>query len=547
MKRVSKFFKLIVNSDKWIYLLMLVSLIVSSCATPIAPTGGEPDRSGPKLLSTSPVTGTVNFSGNEVRFNFEDWVDRASFQRALSIEPGLNLDYDIKWRRKTAIIRLNNPLPDSTTVIFSLDKELRDTRSNRISEPIKIALSTGNVIDQESVVFRVISAYPSANKTEPVVLLYRDPFDINEPAFYSSSADTSGVIRFSYLAEGEYRAILVHDINRNRTWDREREFAQPMHTEYFKTTEIDTSDFIPFYYAKRDTTRPFTQNVGLFSENRLRIQFSKPIPYQPDNVLTLSDSLDQQIQAYHMYNDSREQSVAFFQTETPLTDAIFYLISGGDVQDANGNQLRFGETRFEGSSEPDTTILRYIAPFGGEALSGRDSLYIRYSTQINNPTILDSLKIFVNREDARNDFTIEVNKNRLIVSPNLRWNSANAYQIRTWDPSLAAFKDVRIQTVDDQESGDLTVVMADSLNIGKDIQMTLFLSSGAVYRQEIFKDSLSLMGLRPGTYHLLLHESNSQTNLIDYGSVDPFSPPGFIYADPRFPIRARMSSELILD
>jgi len=537
----------IIFLNNWVLLGLLLILFVASCATPIAPTGGELDRSGPKLISTNPETGTTLFTGTEIHFNFEDWVDRGSFQRALSIEPGLNLDYDIKWRRKTAIIQLNSTLPDSTTVIFTLDKELRDTRSNRISEPIQVAISTGDVIDQGRVSFRVIPAFPSINKSEPVVLLYRDPVDISGPAFYASSADTSGIIRFNYLADGEYRAILVHDINRNRTWDREREFAQPMELEKFKISEIDTSDHIPFYYAKRDTTRPFIQNVGLFSSTRLRLQFSKAIPYQTDNEIRLTDSLGTFSTAYHLYNDPREQTVGYFHIQNPLDESTFYKIDESRLVDANGNTLSIRDYWFEGSSESDTTMLRYIAPFGAEALVGRDSLYIRYSTQINDSAVLDSLKIYVNREEALESFTVIQERNRLIVTPLGNWNSSNSYQIRTWDPSLATFKDVRLQIADSAEFGDLSVVISDSLQIQNNIMLTLYQTSGTAYRNVIFKDSVTLTDLRPGTYHLLLFEQIGENSLIDYGSVDPYSSPRFIYADPRFPIRSRMSSELILD
>jgi hypothetical protein len=518
-----------------------------SCATPIAPSGGEPDRTGPKLVSTSPESGTIRFNGNEIHFNFEDWVDRASFQRALSIEPGLDVDYDIKWKRKTAIIRLNKFLPDSTTIIFTLDKELRDIRSNRISKPIQIALTTGDEIDQRSVSFRIIPAFPNVSKTEPVVFLYREPFDLTEPAFYSSSPDTSGIIRFNYLADGDYRAILVHDVNRNRIWDRDREFAQPMSLEKFTISEIDTSEHIPFYYAKRDTTRPYIQNIGLFSQSRLRLQFSKAIPYLTDNEIIIMDSLGTNISAYHLYNDPRELTVAYFQIQGRIEESKFYQIDGSGLTDSNGNELRNRATWFEGSSDADTTFQRYIAPFGSDGLIGKDTLYLRYSTQLQESSISDSLKVYVNREEARGSFNVYQEKNRLHLVPKDSWNSSNSYQIRAWDPSSVLFKDVRLQVATETDTGDLSVSISDSLLIQKNLTLTLYQTSGSLYRQVQFKDSVSLRNLRAGTYHLLLFEGVSDESIIDFGEIDPFTPPAYLYADPRFPVRSRMSSELKLD
>ena len=518
-----------------------------SCATPIAPSGGEPDKTGPKLVSTSPESGTVRFNGNEIRFNFEDWVDRASFQRALSIEPGLDVDYDIKWKRKTAIIRLNKFLPDSTTIIFTLDKELRDIRSNRISKPIQIALTTGDEIDQRSVSFRIIPAFPNVSKTEPVVFLYREPFDLTEPAFYSSSPDTSGIIRFNYLADGDYRAILVHDVNRNRIWDRDREFAQPMSLEKFTISEIDTSEHIPFYYAKRDTTSPYIQNIGLFSQSRLRLQFSKAIPYLTDNEIIIMDSLGTNISAYHLYNDPRELTVAYFQIQGRIEESKFYQIDGSGLTDSNGNELRNRATWFEGSSDADTTFQRYIAPFGSDGLIGKDTLYLRYSTQLQESSISDSLKVYVNREEARGSFNVYQEKNRLHLVPKDSWNSSNSYQIRAWDPSSVLFKDVRLQVATETDTGDLSVSISDSSLIQKNLTLTLYQTSGSLYRQVQFKDSVSLRNLRAGTYHLLLFEGVSDESIIDFGEIDPFTPPAYLYADPRFPVRSRMSSELKLD
>ncbi len=530
-----------------IFVGLTTILYFVSCATPIAPSGGEPDRTGPKLVSTSPESGTIRFNGNEIHFNFEDWVDRASFQRALSIEPGLDVDYDIKWKRKTAIIRLNKFLPDSTTIIFTLDKELRDIRSNRITIPIQIALTTGDEIDQRSVSFRIIPAFPNVSKTEPVVFLYREPFDLTEPAFYSSSADTSGIVRFNYLADGDYRAILVHDVNRNRIWDRDREFAQPMNLEKFTISEIDTSEHIPFYYAKRDTTRPYIQNIGLFSQSRLRLQFSKAIPYLTNNEIMIIDSLGTNISAYHLYNDPRELTVAYFQIQGQIEESKFYQIDGSGLTDSNGNGLRNRATWFEGSSDADTTFQRYIAPFGADGLIGQDTLYLRYSTQLQESSILDSLKVYVNREEARGSFNVYQEKNRLHLVPKDSWNSSNSYQIRAWDPSSELFKDVRLQVTTQTDTGDLSVSISDSSLIQKNLTLTLYQTSGSLYRQVQFKDSVSLRNLRAGTYHLLLFEGVSDESIIDFGEIDPFIPPAYLYADPRFPVRSRMLSELKLE
>ncbi|MCH8496419.1 MAG: Ig-like domain-containing protein, partial [Balneolales bacterium] len=87
-------------------LLLIFAIILTSCATPVAPTGGERDRSGPIVASMSPQNGTVNFRERVVRITFEDYVDRNSFRQAFQIEPNINIPFEISWRRKTATVSL---------------------------------------------------------------------------------------------------------------------------------------------------------------------------------------------------------------------------------------------------------------------------------------------------------------------------------------------------------------------------------------------------------------------------------------------------------
>jgi hypothetical protein len=529
------------------YIGIVISLaLLNACATPVSPSGGEPDRSGPKLIVSTPQTGTVQFSEKEVRFEFEDWVDRNSFRRAFSIEPGLNISYSIKWRRKTAIIAFESSLPDSTTIIFNIDTELRDTRSNKLTRPIRVAVSTGDQIDQGSVTFRVLPAFAGVSKTEPVVLLYREPFDLSAPAMYASSADTSGIVRFNYLSHGLYRAILVHDINRNRTWDESREYAQPMGVETFNTTEIDTSRFVPFFYAKRDTTRPVLQSIGLLSSQRLRVQFSKTIPYKPDNQIKFTDSTGVERVAMHLYTDPRESTVAYFQADSLLNSQPIYKISGSTLSDAQGNELRVTDIEFDGSSEPDTTTVRYISPYGSESLSGTDTLYIRYATVNFDPILLDSLKIYINREEAKSQFNIQKRLNRIQLSPNTSWNTANTYEIRTWNPATARYVDVRPRITEQADLGELLITVTDSLNRSKPLKIIMFRSNNTIFTEHIITDSLLITAIEPGTYHVVLFEDPTGSGIYDSGQVYPFRPPNFIYSDPKFPIRSRMTSEITI-
>lgn len=527
----------------WAY---CITLLIQGCATPVAPTGGELPRTGPVIVQTNPISGTTNFDGNELIIEFQDWVDRASFSRAFGVEPGLNVSYNIRWRRKTAIIRLNDTLPDSTTVIFTLSTELRDTRSNRISSPIRIAVSTGDQIDNEKVTFRISPTAAGQNITEPVILLYREPIDLETAALYTSSADTSGIVRFEYLAKGEYKAILVHDINRNRTWDRTREFAQPYTESIFNISEIDTSTHLPFYYARRDTSRPVIQGIGLLTQNRLRVRFNKDIPHAADNMLVLADTLNNEINAFHVHNDTRESTVSYFQTESSLNENMIYTISRQIISDRAGNRLFADDISIEGSSEPDTVRLRYVSVPGEQNLTGTMSLSIRYNKFIDDPSVVDSLKIFMNRGLANDQFDIETQLNRLLIRPQNGWNPANTYEIKAWDPPFAEYRDIRPKVIGESDLGGIQVQIKDSTLTDRPIRIQIIDTRGNLVLNTTFQNQYQNENLLIGTYHVILFEDRNMNGIWDFGSIEPFRSPAWIYVDRRFPVRTRMTSELNL-
>jgi len=115
---------------------------LGSCATPVAPSGGPPDREPPVVTGTTPANETTNFDGNEVRFQFDKFVDRNSARQNISIEPNLGLDFEVDFSRRTVIVKFLDPLPENTTIIVQLGTDITDTRNNNMSSSYELAFST---------------------------------------------------------------------------------------------------------------------------------------------------------------------------------------------------------------------------------------------------------------------------------------------------------------------------------------------------------------------------------------------------------------------
>lgn len=523
----------------------LILTFLSSCATPVAPTGGELDKSGPQIISTYPVNGTTDFSGNEVQFTFDDYVNRNSFRSAFAVEPGINLDYEIRWRRKTATLRFKESLPDSTTIIFTISSELRDLRNNRLAVPITLGLSTGPEIDKGEVNIQVVGLYPAPNLNEVSVFLYRLPYDLSNPADYLGVPDTSGRINFRYLGEGNYSGLLVHDINRNRIWESNREFAQPLPVEMFELKAEETLDLGKIYYARSDTTRPELQGVGLLSNNRLRLRFSRPIRYSPNQSIQIIRTKDgRRIQANYLYNDDSNESVSFFQTVEALEGEFNYRIDLGLLVDNNGNLIRTSSIEFDGSDESDTTLVRFIGNISDVGLRPNDPILLMYSSVITDQTITDSLKIYVNRSLTETAVNIQVENNLLKLVPQNRWIESNDYDIRAWNPAIARHVTVQPRIIREADLGELEVTIADSTLSDLPMRLILYNERNQQIHNIPFSSEIKIDGIRNGTYRLVVFHDISNNGIWDYGSVIPYRHPELIYVDRRLPIRSRMTSNV---
>ena len=160
--------------------VLVVGLLFVSCATPIAPTGGPVDKTGPAVRAMHPNSGTVNYSDDTFEFEFSEYLNRGSFEKALIIEPDLGIQYSIKWKKTKATVKFKNALPDSTTIILTLGAGITDLRGNKMGSPVKLAISTGDEIDNGEIVGIIKAATDGTSRKEQRVLLYREPLDLTK-------------------------------------------------------------------------------------------------------------------------------------------------------------------------------------------------------------------------------------------------------------------------------------------------------------------------------------------------------------------------------
>lgn len=537
---------LILKPVATILILIIVLAIIKSCATPVAPTGGEPDRTPPRVLSTDPPTGTTNFRGTEVRFNFDKFIDRNSFRRNISVEPDLGIEFEIDFRRRTGIVEFKSPLPENTTLIIQAGTDVTDTNRNKLDRPFEVALSTGDVLDNATIIARILDAETGRGESGRRVFLYREPFDLTQRANYVAQTDTSGSLAFGYIAEGTYKAFWINDTNRNRIWDREREMAQPFRFETFNVAYGDSLDLGTLFVSMPDTVSPRIEGVGLLSETRLRLRLSEEVIWNQDAEIIITDTLDNEFtKAYPLYESDQDPLIIFAQSELPLPEEGVYTLKPGGITDKAGNLLRIDFSPFSGSAVRDTSILRTISHNAGSGLFPNDALEIVYSKFIDDDAVRDSLQIIEGDRVVEEWANLELDRHILRIKPEEQWQSGIRYQFRVWNPWEEEREQIEPDIWQRNQLGSIEVTLQNN-NPAILNYLTLTDTDNSIRVDTSFTDTITIDNLPPLEYKVIVFEDVNGNGRWDPGVVEPFEKPEPYAIRRLIPVREGFTSEVEL-
>jgi hypothetical protein len=199
--------------------------LVFGCANQQPPGGGEEDKIPPKVKIISPKPNSLNFRGNSIAFEFNEYVDRRSFQDAFRISPRVEGEIEYDWGRKDVEVIFPmslNKIEANKTFVVNINSSLKDIRGNALTEPLSFAFSTGAVIDMGEVKGTV---YNNNNKTA-VILAYKLDWSYDPTkniADYVTETNAEGKYALTNLSPGRYRIIAIIDEDRNLLFTSERE------------------------------------------------------------------------------------------------------------------------------------------------------------------------------------------------------------------------------------------------------------------------------------------------------------------------------------
>lgn len=225
-------------------IVLLTSVLLISCANQQPPPGGDDDKTPPKLTLEGPEQGALNFKGDRISFEFDEYVDRRSFTDAFFISPKPRGSYEFDWSGKSVEIIFDKKFEPDRTYRVVIGKVFKDIHGNSITTPFQFAFSTGNRIDRGVISGRV---YASSYDRLAVYAYLTDKQDSllnperNFPDF-GIPCDDNGNFRFENLPAGNYRLFAVYDNDRNQLYEKDFDRISVLSEDKIVNEEEETKD-----------------------------------------------------------------------------------------------------------------------------------------------------------------------------------------------------------------------------------------------------------------------------------------------------------------
>jgi hypothetical protein len=198
----------------------IITLVLSSCAQFVPPTGGKKDITPPKLIRSYPENKALNSQTNYIQLEFDEPIDINSLKQELSVSPELEGGYTVKSKLTSVELKLNQKLRDSTTYTFNFKNGVKDLNEKNPSKNLRLVFSTGNKIDSLGLTGKTVDLFTKSNINEVTVGLYdltrpdTIPYYKRKPDYFVKT-DSSGMYRFENIRNGRFRVLAFQDKNNN--------------------------------------------------------------------------------------------------------------------------------------------------------------------------------------------------------------------------------------------------------------------------------------------------------------------------------------------
>jgi hypothetical protein len=321
---------------KIIMSLLLLSILLFSCAEIVAPSGGEKDTQPPKVKKSSPENYTTNFNSNKIEIKFDEFIKLNSGGGNILISPSLENKPKFELIGKKVIIIFKEKLLKETTYIINFGSSIKDNNEGNILKDYKFIFSTGSFIDSLKIEGKVLNAFNKEAVDNVLVALYKKDEDsvLYKKPLYFTKTNKEGQYSLENLKSNSYQIVALEDKNLNYIFDQENE--RIAFQEKIITLEENTLNEPLFLYQNIKETKITEQtnkelNHTIFNFNKSFLDLEIDIDTYNENDL-LYYSLDKKQLHYWYLNKNKEKTSFYIKTNKEKIDSFTTKLTNNNIK-----------------------------------------------------------------------------------------------------------------------------------------------------------------------------------------------------------------------
>lgn len=337
------------NRHKLPALLMLM-IVVYSCASMGNPDGGPYDEEPPKFVRSTPKPFAINSKEKKVTIEFDEFIKLEKAAEKVVVSPPQLEQPEIKASGRKVVVGLVDSLRPNTTYTIDFADAIVDNNEGNPLGNYAFTFSTGTTIDTMEVSGTVLSA----SDLEPVkniqVGLHSDLSDsafMKKPFDRVSRTDSRGHFSIRGIAPGKYRIYALMDGNQNYLFDSKTEMiafsdsiiipamedAMRQDTIWKDSLTIDTiksvgyTRFLPDDIILRAFKEENDRQYLTRSERDKEIHFVLTFSARADTLPTLKGLNFDERDAFIIEKTDRNDSICYW-----IKDSLIYQMDTLEIQ-----------------------------------------------------------------------------------------------------------------------------------------------------------------------------------------------------------------------
>jgi len=258
--------------------LLLALTALAACARPYAPTGGEPDRLPPALVSTSPAPFVVVTQLDEPAvFRFNERIRTRTFNRSLvSVSPGEPGDIEFHVGGDEIRVRPRGGWAPGQIYHVVIRPGVEDLFNNRRTQQVELVFSTGPEVPRDALAGLVEDRLTGRGARDAVVEAVRR----TDSTVYRAWTDSSAFFALRDIPYGTYDLYAYADANHNGR----RDPAEARHLGVTASLGAGQDTVQVFFeLLPSDTTAPRLLRAETMDSTAVRVTFDDAV--DPDSGL----------------------------------------------------------------------------------------------------------------------------------------------------------------------------------------------------------------------------------------------------------------------